>query len=261
MSNKRYKLSGHPLSRHPIIMTIPPPKHDHSPLNFPEGFLWGAATSAHQVEGNNTNSDWWAYEQNLYPNMRSGKAANQYELFEEDFELANNLGHNSHRLSIEWSRIEPQKGQFSQEAIDHYHQVFKSLKEKGFTIMLTLHHFTSPKWVADQEGWKNSKTVNDFIKFVEKVVSEYREYVDLWITINEPGIYVWQAYLSGVFPPHKKSWFDAFRATLNFVSAHKRAYKIIHKAVPNAQVGMSQNTFSFRTLQAHSILQHILVWF
>src|SRR5690349_1441815 len=138
--------------------TLPKPKHDHASLIFPEGFLWGAGTSAFQVEGNNFDSDWWVWEQvNVPPHLRSGRACDQYNLYEEDFKLAKELGHNTHRLSIEWARIEPYEGQFNQEAIDHYKKVLKSLKDKGFTVMLTLWHFTNPDWFSKKGGWMSFK--------------------------------------------------------------------------------------------------------
>ena len=132
------------------------PKHDHATLTFPPGFLWGTATSAHQVEGNDKNNDWWEWEQKHQPpNKRSGKADDEYERYKEDFKLAKKLGHNAHRLSLEWSRIEPEEGQFDEEAIQHYQKVLKELKDDGLTVMLTLHHFTNPLWFAQKGGWEN----------------------------------------------------------------------------------------------------------
>src|SRR5437867_2066144 len=118
---------------------IPQEKHDHDPLIFPEGFLWGAANSAFQVEGNNIHSDWWEWEQTALPEKdRSGQAADHYNRYEEDFQLFKDLGQNTHRLSIEWARIEPKEGEFDTSEIEHYIKVLKSLKDKGFTVMLTL---------------------------------------------------------------------------------------------------------------------------
>src|SRR3990172_11204066 len=114
-----------------MAQNLPKEKHDHGVLKFPQGFLWGAATSAHQVEGNNVNSDWWDWEQKHQPpSKRSGEACDQYNRFEQDFDLIKNLNHNSHRLSIEWSRIEPEDGQFNSTEIDHYKKVLKALKER-----------------------------------------------------------------------------------------------------------------------------------
>ena len=129
--------------------------------------------------------------------MRSGMADDQYNLYEQDFELAKKLGQNAQRISIEWSRIEPVEGQFDQNEIDHYKQVLKSLKNKNMQVCLTLWHFTNPEWLAKKGGWESSKSADYFAKFVEKIVPEIKEYVDLWITLNEPGIYTFMGYLGG----------------------------------------------------------------
>src|SRR3989344_7932833 len=243
----------------------PKPKHDHEALIFPEGFLWGAATSAYQVEGNNIHADWWEWEQIAKPpQMRSGVAANQYELFEQDFHLAKSLGHNSHRLSIEWSRIEPDEGKFNQEEIDHYIKVLKTLKKLGFTVMLTLHHFTNPAWFAKKGGWESFSAPDRFAKFVEKIVPELSEYVDLWITINEPGIYTWMGFMggddAGRFPPAKKSNIAAAKVIFNLARAHKKAYKIVHKLIPDSKVGIAQNLSSFDAYHKHSVSEQLAVF-
>ncbi len=141
-------------------------KHDHQTLRFPEGFLWGAATSAHQVEGNNIYNDWWEWEKHLSPHLRSGDACDEYNRYEADFDLAKDLNHNAHRLSIEWSRIEPEEGKFNQAEIEHYKQVLKALKERGISVMLTLWHFTLPLWLARKGGWENSHTPSLFERFI-----------------------------------------------------------------------------------------------
>lgn len=246
---------------------LPKEKHEHETLNFPEGFLWGAATSGHQVEGNNTNSDWWEWEKEGRLKSESGEitpssgvAANQYELFEEDFKLAKSLNHNSHRLSIEWARIEPEKGKFDEKEIEHYRQVLKSLKDKNIKVMLTLWHYTLPLWVAKKGGWINPQTVGYFSKYAEKVAKEFGEYVDLWITINEPGVYVWGSYGSGGRPPKQKSLLKEVWATFVLAQAHKRAYKAIHQIRPKSEVGFAKEVFSFDAFHHHSILEGICEW-
>jgi beta-glucosidase len=228
----------------------PKEKHDHKALNFPEGFLWGAATSSYQVEGGNVNSDWEDFKS-------AGKADNQYELYEEDFDLAKKLGHNSHRLSIEWARIEPEEGKFDEAEIEHYKQVLKNLKDQGFTVMLTLHHFTNPLWFSKIGGWESLNSPRYFQKFVKKVVPELKDYVDLWVTINEPGIIIFEGYMVGLWPPKKKSNLAAMKAYWNLARAHKKAYKTIHKLVPNAKVGIANNLSSFDSFHHHSIREAI----
>jgi len=153
-----------------------------SVLKFPKGFLWGSATSAYQIEGGIDNSDW----SKVVP---AGKACDHYNRFEEDFQLLQDLSQNAYRFSIEWSRIEPREGVFDEKEIEHYRKVLESLKEKNITVMLTLHHFTTPLWLADMGGWNNKKVVFYFSRFAQKVFAEYKDHVDFWITINEPTLY------------------------------------------------------------------------
>ncbi|MBI2021390.1 glycoside hydrolase family 1 protein [Candidatus Daviesbacteria bacterium] len=244
-------------------MTDDPPKekHDHATLFFPKNFLWGAAASAHQVEGNNINNDWWEWEQRTQPeDKRSLEACDQYNRFASDFELIKKLGHNSHRLSLEWSRIEPTEGQFNQEAIDHYKKVLKALKERDLIVMLTLWHFTLPLWVAKTGGWANGKTVSYFERFLKKVVPEIKDYVDLWITLNEPGGYAVDAFYKGKFPPNVKSKSKLLKAYWNLAQAHKKSYQLIHEIIPSAKVGIAQNINSFDAFHHHSIRESIAEW-
>lgn len=239
---------------------LPKAKHDHQLLPFPENFLWGAATSSHQVEGNNNDNDWWEFEQSLPVNHRSLTACNQYELYQKDFKLARDLGHNAHRLSIEWSRIEPQEGEFNQEAIEHYKKVLHNLKQQGFTVMLTLHHFTNPVWFAKRGGWEDTKAPRLFERFVKKVVPEFLPFVDLWVTINEPTVLTFMAYLIGVWPPLKKSKWATFQVYQHLAAAHVRAYNAIHEIIPNAKVGIAQNVSSFSAFHHHSIREVVAEW-
>lgn len=237
-------------------MSENPTKHDHQDLKFPDNFLWGAATSAHQVEGNNINSDWWQWEQNIQPEeKRSGQAANQYQLYEQDFDLIKSLGHNAHRLSIEWARIEPQEGKFDQSQIEHYVKVLKYLKSLNLKVVLTLWHFTNPLWFTKKGGWENFKAPIFFERFVKKIVPEIKDYVDLWITINEPGVYSWMSYGIGSWPPQKKSKFTSLKVLWNMARAHKKAYKTIHNLVNKPQVGIAKEVFSFDAMHHHSFLE------
>ncbi|MBI2039855.1 glycoside hydrolase family 1 protein [Candidatus Microgenomates bacterium] len=238
----------------------PEPKHDHGILKFPQGFLWGAATSAHQVEGNNVHNDWWAWEQGKPFDLRSGQACDQYHLYEQDFDLAKSLNHNAHRLSIEWSRIEPHEGQFNEKEIEHYKKVLKALKQRGFTVMLTLWHFTLPKWVADEGGWENGQTVKYFERFVRKIVPEIADYVDLWVTINEPGVYIYETYIARQWPNAKRSLWGQIKSFLNLASAHKKVYNFLHQSFPAGKpVGMANNILSFEPYHKHSIIEQLAV--
>lgn len=208
--------------------------HSHEPLKFPRGFLWGAATSAHQVEGNNRNNDWWAWEQRkgtVANGDHSGKASDHYNRFEEDFDLAQSIHHNAHRFSIEWSRIEPQEGKWDFDQVEHYRQVLKALRKRKIKSMVTLHHFTNPVWVAQKGGWVHRDTPRYFARYAAFIAEQLGEYVDYWITINEPGIYTAQAYAVSAWPPQEHSFFHGVRAYMYLAKGHRLAYKAIHAAV------------------------------
>lgn len=233
--------------------TKPKGLHDHETMKFPDGFLWGAATSSYQVEGNNINADWEDFKS-------AGEACDQYNRYEQDFDLIKELGHNSHRLSIEWSRIEPQEGQFNEAEIEHYKQELKALKDRQLTVMLTLWHFTLPKWVADKGGWENGQTPKYFERFVKKIVPEIAEYVDLWITLNEPGVYIYQTYIAKTWANAKKSLLGQIKTFLNLTSAHKKAYKFLHNSFPAGKpVGIANNILSFEPYHKHSIIEQFSV--
>ncbi|MEK7331269.1 MAG: family 1 glycosylhydrolase [Candidatus Eisenbacteria bacterium] len=198
---------------------------------FPAGFLWGAATSAHQVEGGNRFNDWWRFEQqpgSIADGTMSGDACRHYQRFDEDFALAAGDGHNAHRLSLEWSRIEPARGRFDATAVAHYHAVFESLRRHRLVPIVTLHHFTNPLWIADQGGWENRETIDRFAAFVRFCAREYGGEVDRWITVNEPEVYAFRAYSEGLWPPRRRDASAALAVLAHLLEAHGRAYRILH---------------------------------
>ena len=190
---------------------------------FPKNFMWGATTAAHQVEGNNTNSDWWEWEQAGGGTEPSGAACQHYELYEKDFDLVQSLHHTAHRLSIEWSRIEPSEGSFSTDALSHYRKVIVALRKRDIEPIVTLHHFTNPLWFTQKGGWQNRRAHIYFVKYVERVVNDVGHLVHYWITINEPYIYSYYSYLCGDWPPEKKSFSQAMQVAHNLLKAHSAA--------------------------------------
>jgi beta-glucosidase len=231
-----------------------------SAVTFPKGFWWGAATAAHQVEGGQKN-DWEAYEATpgaIAHGDTSALAVDHYRRFDEDFALAEGMGHNAHRLSVEWARIEPQRGQWNEEAIAHYHAVFRSMKRHGLAPMVTLHHFTNPQWVAAQGGWLAERTVEDFARFAAFMGREYGSEVDCWVTVNEPNVYAFQAYDDGLWPPKHKNRHEALRVIAQLAKAHAAAYRALHRADTRdaggdgvaASVGVAQH---LTLVQARSI--------
>ncbi len=197
-------------------------------IEFPKDFLWGAATSAYQVEGNNSDCAWWEWEKRAGLKEVSGEACRHYELYKQDFDLARDLGHNAHRLSVEWSRIEPKQGEFSAQEINHYKDVIFSLKERGLEPIVTLHHFTNPLWFAKVGGWRNKDAPLYFSRFVEQVVKALGDKIKYWVTINEPMVYVYHSYVIGVWPPQEKSLHVSDEVARNLITAQLMAYKLIH---------------------------------
>ncbi len=205
-------------------------------------FLWGAATAAHQVEGGNRWNDWWALEESGRLPHRSGEACRHYELFESDFDLARSLGHNAHRLSIEWSRIEPEEGRWSEETLAHYVAVIAALRRRGLEPLVTLQHFTLPAWLARRGGWLAADALPRFARYVEVVSAALTREVRYWITVNEPAVYAKHAFVTCDWPPcGKKSWISAVRVLRVLGRAHVCAYAILHQHRCDAMVGLAHS--------------------
>jgi beta-glucosidase len=218
-------------------------------LKFPKDFFWGAATSAYQVEGDNLNADWWQWEI-ATGREKSGKACRHYEFYEQDFNLAQSLNHNAHRLSIEWSRIEPEEGKFSEEELRHYLSVILALRSRNIEPIVTLHHFTNPLWFAKLGGWQNRRSCDCFLRYCEFLIQALAKHVRYWITINEPNVYISHAYIMGVWPPQAKSYLTAKRVEDNFVLTHVKVFRLVHKIykelrLPKPSVSIAQNIMAF----------------
>lgn len=218
---------------------------DEKILDFPEGFLWGAATASYQVEGGNYNSSWWDFEQ-LEGSIKNGESAeyavNHYDMYSSDIDLMKDLNLNSYRFSIEWSRIEPEKGEFDDTEIEHYSDVIQKLRKEGIEPMVTLLHHSVPKWFEDEGGFKSSRSVEYFSEYVQYVVSALGEEVSLWITINEPMAYITCGYISGKWPPGQMDLKAVPFVFANLVRSHKRAYGVIHTYDHDAEVGIAEHT-------------------
>lgn len=235
-------------------------QHVHQPRKFPDGFLWGTSTAAYQVEGGNANTDWWAWEQvpgKISDGSRSGDAADHYRRYEEDLDLAAGMGNNAHRLSIEWARLEPREGEWDAAEFAHYRQVLKAVRRRGMKVMLTLWHFSLPKWFADKGGWAHPRAAELFVRYARKAAAELGDLVDFWNTMNEPNVYVSQGYLSGGWPPQKKNVFLSQVIALRLAAAHRKAYRALHadlvKDGRKALVGLAQNVLSIEAYDTHSI--------
>ena len=211
---------------------------------FPDNFLWGTATAAHQVEGGNHANDWWAWEQvagHIKNGDRSDPACEHYERFASDFDLLRSLHQNAHRLSVEWSRIEPVPGEFSEPAIQHYRDVLQALRDRGMEPLVTLHHFTNPTWIAHAGGWEAPETAERFARFAERVTDELGDLSRFWITINEPTVIAYQGYVRGEWPPGKRELGAANRALVTLLRGHWMAYARIKERNPGLQVGLAHH--------------------
>ena len=232
---------------------------------FPRGFLWGTATSSHQVEGNNSNNDWWIWEQEqgrIMQGHKSGKACDWLGgRWQEDLDRAAEGGQNAHRLSIEWSRVEPSPAVWHDSALDYYRQIIKGALDRGLIPMVTLHHFTNPQWVAEQGGWLNPQIVAIFERYVRKVVSALHDLVGLWVTINEPNVYFFLAYLEGGFPPGKKDLKSLPQVIKHMVMAHAAAYHAIHDIQPESLVGLAHHYRGFHPANPRNSLDRWLARF
>jgi beta-glucosidase len=213
-------------------------------IAFPKGFLWGGATASHQVEGGNTNNDWFLFEQRpgtIVDGSVSGDACDHYNRFKEDFALLKELHHNAHRFSIEWSRVEPARDYFSDVALSHYKEVVKTLRRLKIEPMVTLHHFTTPIWMAKKGGWANPAVIERFEKFAATVARAFGKDVTLYIPINEPMVYAFLSYFEGNFAPGIKNPIKGFQVASNMLLAHARAYRTIKKINPAARVGFNKH--------------------
>lgn len=230
---------------------------------FPKGFLWGAATAGHQVEGNNTNSDCWFME-NVKPttfSQKSGDAANSFMLWRKDLELIRNLGLNTYRFSLEWARIEPEQGLWSVAMLDHYKTMIETCRQQGITPIVTFNHFTTPRWFAVDGGWTNPQAPARFAKFCERAAQHLAGDIGYATTLNEPNLF---NVLRTMLPPammnlHRPMLEAAAKAsnspkfssgnamlpedfdlvTSNLVAGHKAGRDAIKSVRPSLPVGVS----------------------
>jgi beta-glucosidase len=211
------------------------------PARFPEGFLWGTATAAHQVEGGNWNNDWWAWEHTPGTPCQepSGDACDHWHRWREDVALVADLGFGAYRFSLEWSRIEPEEGEWSRVALDHYRAMCDGCRERGLEPIVTFHHFTTPRWLAAKGGWTVPATADAFARFCDRAATHLRDVMGRACTINEPNIVATFGHLHGVFPPGKRDPDLRRRVNDVFVTAHRRGAAAIRGAAPGVPVGLT----------------------
>jgi beta-glucosidase len=211
-------------------------------LAFPPDFLWGAATSAHQTEGGNSNSDWWDWERAPGTSVPepSGAAVEHYSRYPEDLAAMAAMGLNTYRFSVEWARVEPAEGTIDEDEIRHYRDVADRARSLGITPMVTLNHFSLPRWVAAQGGWTSERTARLFERYVRRVVAGLGDAVDWYCTINEPATVATGGYVGRWgFPPgvvDVRRWKEAIAG---LIDGHVRARDAIHDVRPEARAGLA----------------------
>ncbi len=220
------------------------------PRSFPEGFRWGTATAAHQIEGGNWNNDWWDFEHTPGSGCvePSGDTCDSWHRWPEDVALCADLGFDNYRFSVEWSRIEPEEGEWSQASVEHYRRQCEALLAAGVEPVVTFHHFTTPRWLARKGGWTDPGTADRFASFCGRVAGELGPVLRRACTINEPNIVSTMGHLAGVFPPGERN--AELRRLVNgvFVDAHRKAVDAIRAAAPGVPVGLTLSMSDYQAV-------------
>ncbi len=237
---------------------------------FPDNFYFGASTSSHQVEGGCIN-DWSEWEKRnakrladesvkfsnleswdlikseaLTPaNYISDIAADHYSRYKEDFDVAKKIGINAYRFSIEWSRIEPERGVWDADQLKHYNKMISALRERDIEPFVTIWHWTLPLWLSEMGGVSHPEFPELFAKYTAKLADEFSGHVKFFITINEPEIYSLNSYLRGIWPPEKKGLLSYKRAMKSLIKSHILAYDEIKKRIPDSMIGPACNMTYF----------------
>ncbi len=208
-------------------------------ITFPEGFLWGTATAAHQVEGGNWNNDWWAFEHDpgTEAGEVSGDACDHFWRYPDDIAMLADLGFGAYRFSLEWSRIEPEDDEWSTSALDHYRRMIEKCRDHDLVPVVTFHHFTTPRWLASKGGWDNPEIVDHFARYAEHAVAHLGDEIGMACTINEPNVVSMLGYLIPRFPPAIQDLAAYERVNENFKAAHRRGYDAIKAGAGDFPVG------------------------
>ncbi len=232
---------------------VPVMRPDAARFSFPPSFLWGTSTSAQQVEGNLSNNDWSAWEDAGRVAVKSGIACDHYHRYSGDFDLARDLAHNAHRFSLEWSRIEPAEGRFSDEGLQHYRDVIEALRARGLEPVVTLHHYTFPRWLAEKGGWDCTTIERYYVRYVDRVLRAYGDQVRWWITLNEPVVQIFKGWLIGQWPPGRRGDYPrALQAVRRMLRSHVLAYRVIHEHRPDAMVSVAKHCLALTPNHPHN---------
>jgi beta-glucosidase len=241
----------------------PTDKPDHL-LPFPANFAWGVSTSAHQVEGGNCNNQWSAWEEQgrIKSGDHAGLACDWWRNAEQDFDRAQEIGINALRLSVEWSRIEPEEGRWDRAAVARYREMLAGLRRRGVRPFVTIHHFTNPRWFEAKGAFAAPASVFLFQRYTQRVVEELGDLCSDWATFNEPNVYTSLGYFLGEFPPGKRGHvLEAALVTRNLCLAHAAAYRTIHSLQAHGNVGWAQHFMVFKPRRQQSAIDRWLAAF
>lgn len=234
------------------------------PQNFPAQFLWGTATSAHQVEGNCTNNTWSRWEQEVgidgikRVESPSGLACDQWNRYAHDIQLMKHLGVNAYRFSVEWSKIEPEEGVFDEAALRHYEAVCQELVDNGIRPCITLHHYTDPLWFLAKNGFEKEENIACYVRFATTVIKRLHRFNPLWFTFNSPDGYAAQGYITCTKPagriPLKRDMQLFAQVYKNLLDAHVQTYRAIKNApaFADASIGILKNIFQLDACSPYS---------
>ena len=241
---------------------------------FPKNFYWGCATSAHQIEGGLINdwSEWEKSPKRLLDLERkqqdpldfiSGKASNSYFEDNADIDCLKKLNNNAYRFSIDWSRIEPEEGNFDSLALEYYKNLIKKLKINKIEPFVTIWHWPIPVWLEKKGGWKKKSTILYFKRFVQKVAEYLGDDIQFWVTLNEPMVYASQSYLVGEWPPQKRNPILFYAVVNNLARAHKEAYNVLKNINKDYKVGIAKHNVYFESAGGfvNYVLKKIANWF
>jgi beta-glucosidase len=219
-------------------------------ISFPKGFEWGTSTAAHQVDGGTWNNDWWAWEHNPASGCAepSGDACDHWHRFPEDIALIAALGMNAYRFSVEWSRIEPEEGEWSSAALDHYRRMCATCLEHGLAPVVTYHHFTTPRWLADRGGWEDPATADRFARFCERTAAALGDLQARACTINEPNVVATMGFLAKVFPPGKQDALLRRKVNDVLIDAHRKGGDAIRSGPGSAPVGLTLSMSDYQAV-------------
>lgn len=214
-------------------------------FKFKDQFSLGVASSATQIEGGECGHNWndWYHKGRIKDNSDPARATDHYNLWKQDTDLMAEMKIKYYRLGIEWARICPDEGKVDEAAITHYRDELLYLKEKGISVLLTIHHFTNPMWFEKKGGFTKKENLKYFLDFVELTVKSFGDIVSEYITINEPNVYATLSYYDGDWPPGEKTMKMALRVMSNMAICHIKAYEIIHKM--RKEMGYDDTKVSF----------------